>query len=69
MGKSMAFFTRIDERNTCRFIGPENEILAIYDETKAYILYAQVGADHSGQVCFVSEPRFYWPDEIEEVHS
>jgi len=65
----MAYFTTIDECNKRRFIGPDNEIVAIYDHTKAFTLYAQVGTDDSGQICFVSEPRFYWPDAIEEIHS
>jgi hypothetical protein len=65
----MPFFSQIDECNRRRFISPNNEILAIYDQAKSYTFYAQVGADDEGQICFVSEPRFYWPDEIEEVHS
>lgn len=65
----MAFLSKIDDCNKRRFIGPNNEILAIYDDGKSYTSYAEVGVDGDGQVCFVSEPRFYWPDEIEELIS
>jgi hypothetical protein len=69
----MAFFASIDPTNKRRFrlteAGADPVILAIYDENKSgsYRLFAEIGADETGNVCFVSEPRPYWSDEIEEI--
>jgi hypothetical protein len=50
----MAFFTQIDPTNTRRFVGPEDQVLAIYDQARAYTLY-------------VSQPRSYFADEVREI--
>lgn len=57
----------IDTTNTRRFAGPDGSVLAIFDQCRAYTIYAPVGVDNSGRICFVGEPRTYWPDEVEEV--
>ncbi len=61
----MAHFTQIN--STRRFVGPAGEILAIYDQCRAYTLYAAVGTIE-GRVAFVSAPVSYFPDEVEEIH-
>ena len=60
----MTYFTEV--HSTRRFVGPTGEILAIYDECRAYTLYAPVGTI-DGRVAFVSEPRSYFADEVEEI--
>jgi hypothetical protein len=62
----MAFFTQIDPTNTRRFVGPEDQVLAIYDQARAYTLYAEVGHD-GDSICFVSQPRSYFADEVREI--
>lgn len=64
----MTFFSQIDPTNTRRFAGPEGQVLAIYDQTRAYTLYAEVGSADGKSVCFVSAPRSYFSDEVEEYH-
>jgi hypothetical protein len=59
----------IDAANTRRFIGPEGDLLAIYDHCRSYTLYAAVGLDDKGRKVFASIPRSYWADEIEEIRS
>lgn len=61
----MTYFTQIN--STRRFVGPAGEVLAIYDQCRAYTLYADVGTI-DGQTAFVSAPRSYFPDEVKEVH-
>ncbi len=63
----MAHFANIDPTNTRRFVGPEGQVLAVYDACRAYTLYSSVGVDASGRVCFVTEPRTYFADEVSEV--
>lgn len=63
----MTYFTQINSNR--RFIGPEGQVLAIYDQCHTYTLYAEVGsADRGRSTCFVSAPRSYFSDEVEEVH-
>ncbi len=63
----MTFFSQIDPSNTRRFAGPQGQVLAIYDQCRTYTLYSEVG--HDGRsVCFVSAPRSYFSDEVEEIH-
>lgn len=64
----MTFFSKIDPINTRRFAGPEGQVLAIYDHCRSYTLYSEVG--HDGRsVCFVSQPRTYFADEVSEIDS
>lgn len=64
----MTYFTQIDPTNTRRFIGPDGfSVLAVYDHCRAYTLYAPVGADSNGNLCFAGEPRTYFDDELEEL--
>lgn len=57
----------IAESNTRRFRHIESEsVLAIYDQNRSWTKYAQVGT-FDGVVCFVSEPRTYFADEVEEI--
>ena len=44
----MAFFSKIDANNTRRFSNAAGDVLAIYDQTRAYTIYAPVGADDAG---------------------
>lgn len=60
----MTYFTEIN--STRRFVGPTGEILAIYDQCRAYTLFAPVGTI-DGRVVFVAKPRTYFSDEVEEV--
>lgn len=63
----MTFFTQIDPANKRRFTGPEGQVLAIYDQCRAWTKYAPVGMDSKGRVCFVDAPRTYFSDEVEEL--
>lgn len=65
----MTYFTQIDPTNTRRFIGPEGQVLAIYDQSRSVTLYAEVGSADSKSVCFVSAPRSYFVDEVQEIRS
>lgn len=61
----MAYFSQIN--STRRFVGPDGvSVLAIYDHCRSYTLYAEVGSI-DGRVCFVSQPRSYFSDEVEEL--
>ena len=53
--------------NSRRFRDADGNVLAIYDSCRSYTLYAFVGRDKDGNVCFVSAPRAYFPDQIEEI--
>lgn len=61
--------TQIAANNTRRFrlLGDFPAVLAIAGAEGRTVLYAEVGADAAGSLIFVSEPRHYWADEIEEV--
>lgn len=64
----MTYFAQIDPTNTRRFAGPQSQVLAVYDECRAYTLYAEVGSADGGKTtCFVSSPRTYFSDEVEEI--
>lgn len=64
----MTYFTKIDPTNTRRFAGPQGQVLAIYDQSRAATTYAEVGsADHGQTTCFVSQPRTYFADEVSEI--
>lgn len=68
--RAMTYFTQIDPTNTRRFAGPEGQVLAIYDQTRAYTLYAEIGSVDGGKsVCFVSAPRSYFSDEVSEINN
>ncbi len=57
---------QIDLTNTRRFVGPEGQVLAIYDQCRAWTKYAAVGSIN-GLVAFVSVPRTYFSDEVSEI--
>lgn len=61
--------TTIPAYNTRRFrlLGDFPATLAIAGADGRTILYAEVGADSAGNLVFVSDPRHYWADEIEEI--
>lgn len=63
----MTYFTQIDPTNTRRFAGPDGSVLAVYDQCRAYTLYAPVGVDQQGRICFAGEPRAYFSDEVEQL--
>ncbi len=63
----MTYFSKIEATNTRRFSNEAGDVLAIYDRTRAYTLYAPVGVDADGSVAFVAAPRSYFSDEVEEL--
>jgi hypothetical protein len=66
----MAFFSNTDPTNTRRFALIDADlpvVLAVYDYRRGFNLYSEVGTDEAGAVCFVSEPRSYFNDQVEEI--
>ncbi len=61
----MAYFTEIPSDR--RFVAPDGDVVAIYDQRRAYTLYAPVGTDKNGKICFVGEPRVYSPAQVQEI--
>lgn len=61
----------IDKSNTRRFVRRGEDppvVYAIVYTCKAYTTYSQVGVWEDGQrPAFVSTPRTFWPDEVEEI--
>jgi hypothetical protein len=63
----MVFFKQF--LNDRGFIGPNGDMLAIYHQCRTSTLYASVGVDDEGNVCFAGEPRAYFPDQVSETQS
>lgn len=60
------YFSNIE--STRRFVvNATGEIVGVYDQCRSYTLYAPVGTANGARLCFVGEPRSYWPDELTEL--